>query len=675
MSNVAWSLEELDVLRSFKERMPKPDSAGNTSPFDARVATVAGDPALDGDVSDLHQEVRLRIRQTIEVVLRDGSRKSQVLLLAGDPGTGKTHTLNKFRPQELQDEIGYIFVGGSNHWRIGEFEAQLLDWVVQALTAPSPTEDHPLLERIRAIGFRAVDHLMMDPVAWRPLLRKKSWVIRKLGWLGRRLSWFNAPTRDYLVGLADKRDPRVFTHFDEIGFGDYVCSRFLAEPSNPLHRYALRVLLAYVFPDTHDRGVSTRERVINWFRNHDDNKYFTKRLGINDQPDTSYERMEAIKLLAHLFSPAVSSKLSTEKYHCRPRVLFLTFDQSEGRNELFADDKDWMDFFAHLSELYNSLPNVVVLFTMTLALRNKLHAKMERQFRDRIIMDDKMVLPFPTESEILRLYRTRIEKWITSDAELSKQYAALENVHVPFSSDEIKQTAGNRSVRDALEFLNTAFRRKLRDEVIIGARLDYLYIRNELKTDESKGSEWEYTAATLDTVERLLDEVGATLYEFHGIRIKDRNRNKLNNVPIVSFQFEKIGGSPSVMVHLARVGSIYKDPCDQLVKQCLYDRNKERTHLLIVRPQVINWNPPAAYAKQVHKELSLVEMESTFRALLELTQKAPIYSEKPDQQRDYIDTLNGEVQKTFLGKLLRLARERLDARSDSVADVVETAKS
>jgi len=673
MSNPAWSLEELDVLRSFKLKMPKPDSTGNISPFDVRVATVTGSLVDDGDVAELHEEVRRRIRETIETVR--GNSKSQVLLLAGDPGTGKTHTLNKFRPQEIQDEIGYIFVGGSNHWRIEEFQSQLLDWVIQALTAPSPTEKHPLLERIQAIGFRAVDHLLMDPVAWRPLLKQRSWTIRKLGWIGRRLSWFRAPSRDSLASLADSRDPTVFTYFDEIKFGDYVCNRFLAEPSNPLHRYALRVLLCYLFPDTHERGISARERVLHWFRGRADNSYFTKRLGVNELTDRSYGQFEAIKLLAHLFSPTVSSKLSTEKFPCLPKVLFLTFDQSEGLNELFTNENDWPDFFAHLSELYNSLPNVVVFFTMTLSLRNKLHAKMERQFRDRIIMDDKMVLPFPTETELLRLYRSRIETWLGNDPELLKQYAALSNTHIPFSIEEIKHTAGNVSVRDSLVHFDTAFRRKLREDVVIGARLDYLYIRNELKVCETRESEWDYTAATLDTVERLLDEVGPVLCEFHGIRIKSRNRSKLNNVPIFSFQFEKLDESMSVVIHLARVGNNYKDPCDQLVKHLLYEKNKDRNFLMVVRPQSINWVPPSAYTKQFHKELSPVETESTFRALLELSSKSATYSQNAEQERDYIETLNGETQKTFLGKLLLLARERLDARSENITDSIETAKS
>ena len=61
-----------------------------------------------------------------------------------------------------------------------------------------------------------------------------------------------------------------------------------------------------------------------------------------------------MKLLAHLFSPAVTTELSDPAHPCRPRVFLLVFDQAEGRNELFEGDADWKDFFAHLSELYNT---------------------------------------------------------------------------------------------------------------------------------------------------------------------------------------------------------------------------------------------------------------------------------------------------------------------------------
>ncbi len=664
MSSAAWSLEELEVLRLFKRRMPMPDSAGNLSPFDARVATGVVGAIVEGDVPDLHFDARERIRTTIEAV-RDGRKSSQVLLLAGAAGSGKTHLLNTFRNDEIQEQLSFVFVGGSNHWQIKDFEAQLLDWVIQALTAPSPNKDHPLLARIRAIGFRAVDHLLVNPIAWQPKLKRPSWAIRKLGWFGRRLSWFRRPSRETLSSRASSRNPRVFAYFDETEFGNYVCDRFLAEPSNLLHRYALRVMLCYLFPDRQEKGLSIRERVLHWFRSKPDNNFFTTRLGVDERPDRSYSQSDAVRLLAHLFSPAVSAELATPHHPCMPMVLLLTFDQAEGRDELFEHKDDWPKFFAQMSELYNTLPNVVVLFTMTEGLRNELHSKMERQFRDRIVMDDKMTLTAPTEKQLLTLYRNRILNWLQLDAELSAGYARLSNAFIPFTAEEVKRIAGNRSVRYALSELDTAFRKRLRNEIIVGARYDYLYARNEMKADEEKQTELDYTADTLSTISGLLDSIEIQIEELFDLKIKSREQARLDNVPFITFTFEKNDNPQKIVVHLARVGFVYNAPIDQLIKQLLYDKNKKRNFLKVVRPLPFNYQPAQAYSRQFTKDLCLVEMESSIRALNEIAQKADAYKVDASQWNEYLNLLNIEIRKTYFGKVLEMVSESFAARNSA----------
>jgi len=663
MSSVAWSLEEFDVLRSFKLRMPKLDSDGNSSPFDARIAISESQGANNVNVEELHADVRERIRETIELV-RDGKRRSQILLISGAPGAGKTHTLNHFRSPDLQAELGHVFIGGSNHWRIDEFSAQLLDWVIQGLTNPSPTQDHLLLERIRTIGFRAIEHLLMDPLAWRSRLRRPAWLTRKLGWIGRRLRWFRIPSRDALARQVEKRDPRVFRRFDEIEFGNYVCDRFLAEPSNPVHRYVLQVLLCYLFPDPHDRGLHVRERVLHWFRGRGDNGYFARRLGVNELADQAYKQADAVRLLAHLFSATVSSKLTTEKHPCEPRVLLLTFDQVEGRNELFSRPEEWLDFFAHLSELYNTLPNIVVLFTMTIALRDSLHAKMERQFRDRIVMDSRMVLRLPSERELQTLYRHRLEAWMLGDDELAGRYRALANPLLPFQQDEFRSLVNNRTVRDVLEDLDRAFRKRLREEVIAGARYDYLFIRNELLADCDRETEWDYTSETLDTLGELLENIGEMLCEPYGIRIKDRQRTKINNVPVMSLLFEKKAGSLSVMINLARVGRTYNEPCQQLIQNCLYDKVKDRNLLFIVRPEKMNWSPPPAYSSQCQSYQATAAHELILRTVRELAGRSESYAADPELQNEFVATLSDEIRKTYVAALFQFAKERLDLRDE-----------
>ena len=320
MPSTDKNLAHLEVYREFKRKMSQSQPDANVSPFDDRISTSG---TTDGDVADIHLEVRRRIRDII-LDVRDGKKKPQVILLSGAAGTGKTHLLKTFQTAESMHELGHIFVGGSNHWTIGDFQARLLDWVVEALTAPSPTGDlssndpelptHPLLERVRAIGFRAVEHLLTNPTSWKTCLASPGG-----RYFGRMICRWTRPSHGKLQALVVARDTAVFGYFDFTAFGSYVCDRFLAERSNLLHRFALRVLLTYLFRDKTETGVGTRERVLHWFRGRADDEYFTRRLGASERPDRTYSKFEAVKLLAHLFSPAVSSQLSTDAAPCPAR--------------------------------------------------------------------------------------------------------------------------------------------------------------------------------------------------------------------------------------------------------------------------------------------------------------------------------------------------------------------
>ena len=126
-------LARLELLRAFKRKMPRADPAANVGPFEARVCTAAASGPGAEDLADIHAGVRAHVRDAIADV-RDGRRQSQVVLLSGAAGVGKTHLLRSFATPEAVGELGHVFVGGSNHWTVGEFQAQLLDWVVEALT-------------------------------------------------------------------------------------------------------------------------------------------------------------------------------------------------------------------------------------------------------------------------------------------------------------------------------------------------------------------------------------------------------------------------------------------------------------------------------------------------------------------------------------------------------------
>jgi hypothetical protein len=655
-------LVQMELLREFKRRMPQTAPAVNISPFDARVSTAAGGPD-GGDVADLHAEVRAYITDAITTV-RDGKKQSQVILLSGGAGTGKTHLLRTFQTPEAMAACGHIFVGGSNHWTIGEFERRLLDWVMTAFTAPSPAEPHPLLERIQTIGFRAVDHLLENRVAWKAATARGGRGFgRWFGWLKRR------PGHDAMKAMAAARDPQVFAHLDFAAFSKYVCDRFLAERSNLLHRYALRVLLLYLFPDAVQEGVGTRERVLHWFRGVGDAEYFTRRLGASEKPDWTYSQFEAVKLLAHLFSPAVSTQLSTDAAPCPSRVLFLTFDQAEGRNELFDAEDDWRAFFAHLSELYNTLPNVVVLFTMTLGLRNKLHAVMERQFRDRIRMDERFTLNPPTDEQVKRLYRRRVENWLAGDTDLRAKYAAAPNPYLPFASDAaMLKVSGNESVRDTFEGLDRAFSDALA-AVAVDAEIDYQYDRNQRKVAEDADTEWKYTADHLDTVRNLLLSVGPLLADEADVEVREAHPMKLDTVPIVRFQFGRPGQSATVTVHVARMGYTFREKIKGIVDGLLRQQKKSKTFLWFVRPQPlpdVKTLVDKAYCDQVFAGECAAGVESAFASLLVVDANRGKYD---DAGRLALDALvRREVGKTYLGELFRHARKQLDAIAGGVAE-------
>jgi drug/metabolite transporter superfamily protein YnfA len=655
-------LVQIELLREFKRRMPQKSPAVNISPFDARVSTAAGGPD-GGDVADLHSEVRAHVCDTI-VAVREGKKQSQVILLSGAAGVGKTHLLRTFRSAESMAAYGHIFVGGSNHWTIGEFERRVLDWVLEALTAPSPAEPHPLLDRIQAIGFRAVDHLLENRVAWKAATaRGGRGVGRWFGWLKRR------PGFDAMKAMAAARNPEVFAHLDFAAFSKYVCDRFLAERSNLLHRYALRVLLLYLFPDALPEGVGTRERVLHWFRGVGDEAYFTRRLGANEKPDRTYSQFEAVKLLAHLFSPAVSTQLSTAAAPCPSRVLFLTFDQAEGRNELFDAEDDWRAFFAHLSELYNSLPNVVVLFTMTETLRGKLHGVMERQFKDRIRMDRKVTLDLPNAEQVKRLYRRRVESWLAGDMDLKAKYSAAPNPYLPFASDAaMLKVAGNQAVRGMFEDLDREFIDLLGD-ISVDAEIDYQYDRNQRKAAEQDDTEWNYTAGHLDTVRNLLIAVGPLLTSDTGLEVREMHLMKLDTVPVIRFRFGRPGQSAALTVHVARLGKHYREPIKSLVDGFLYNQTKAKSFLWFVRPQPLpdlKTLVDKAYSEQVFAGECGVDVESAFASLLVVDANRVKYD---DAGRLALDALvRREVGRTYLGEMFRHARKQLDAIAGGVAE-------
>jgi hypothetical protein len=656
MNPVSPELRRLEVLHAFKRRMPQAAAFRNASPFDDRVST-AHDDGTSADLPEIHADVRRCIRDTIEAV-RAGEKKSQVILLAGDAGTGKTHLLRTFQPPELADQVGYVYVGGSNQWDVKDFQARLLDWMFTALTAPTPSgEDHLLLQRVQAIGFRAVEHVLANRVAWHQCRARPRG--RGLGWLLGRL---RAPSYERCQELAAARDPAVFAALDFARFSEYVCDRFLAERSNLTHRYALRVLLAYLFPDRVPTGVGTREKVLHWFRQRGDNEYFARRLGANERLDRSFALSEALQLLVHLFSPTVSRELSTSAHAERPRIFLLVFDQAEGRNELFVKPDDWRDFFAHLSELYNSLPNVVVLFTMTLSLRKQLQPVMERQFRDRIRMDERFILHFPSREQVLGLYRARVEHWLRDDPATLERYRALDNPYVPFDRERVLTGAGQQSVRETLEALDGAFHKEM-SGVAVEPDLDFHFHLNELHEQRARDqqNEFEYTAGHLETVLQLLQRLGAWLAAEHGLTLDKLEAEEGTLPPYLTLTFTDSGNPKSwVCAYVVHVTfKAVQKQVDQAVS-LLTNKQYARYRLWLPRAKKFTAHVEPRRVDQVFFPEAPADLEARLCGLLHLAGKQAEYEEK-GQWADAQQVMRRELSNSYLAELFREARKQLDA--------------
>jgi hypothetical protein len=643
-------VRRLALLREFKLRMLRPGGA-NLSPFADRVVT-ADDDIARTDLPTLHGEVRDHIAHQIAAVHARG--RSQVVLLSGEAGAGKSHILRHFaRPKEA-NEHGYMFVGGSNDWRVDEFQPCLLDWMIRALTEPSPSTDHPLLERVRAIGFRAVGQLLENRTSLKRCLAK-----RRRGLLGRLFS--RSAGYDSIAALVRDRDPGVFGLLDFARFSDDVCNRFLAEPGSPVHRYALRVLLTYLFPDQEETGVGTRERVLNWFRRKPDDGYWAKRLGVADDLTRRYAVADAIKLLVHLFSPDLSRRLSTEGEECRPVVFLFAFDQAEGREELFDTPADWDRFFAHLSELYNTLPNVLVLFTMTLHLRNQLHPKMELQFRDRIRKDERYVLRQPAPHQIRELYCGRLGAWLADRQDLSARFDALPEPErcLPFGIERVGQIGGTQSVRATLEAFDGAFHEEML-RLVIDPEYDFEFVRGEQQPVLEDHGEYDYTVDHLDTVWELVEPLADDLAAEHGgVRLMSIVEEEVDSLRVLKLTFADPSVTSSwVCVYLARFGKHYNpsiEKCSELLKGKQYLRYSA----WMVRPREMNAELPKP--DQMFARLIEPGTEARLWAALHLFGKRSEYEARNTWASAW-EIICREIRGCYLGEMFAHARDRVNAK-------------
>jgi hypothetical protein len=640
-------LARLEILRAYKKHMMR--DGANVSPFTADRIIRYDTDVRAYDVPDIHCKVRDLIRRTLSDIQK--GQPSQVVILAGGPGMGKSHLINYFRSLAVADELGYVLVCNSNHWKSGEFEECLLDWILEALVHPSPNEPHLLLEKIQDLAFQALSQLISQPGQLRRFKAKgaSSFFRRVLARLsGRDYSHFQ-----YLI---EKRNPSVFRLLNFPRFAGYVCDRFLPRAGNPFHRYTLRVLLQYLFE-------SDRERVLHWLRRRRVDEHFIKKLGADDAIDHHFKVIDVLKILISLFTRDVAHHLTPPG--AKPssqRTFFFAFDQTEGRDELFESEEDWFTFFAQLSELYNALPNVFILFTMTVGLRKKLYDKMEGQFKDRIRGDQRYWLQEVDDEEVLALYRQRVDRWLGAEGQdIRESLAQLGDPYLPFDQETLLGFSweAKRNLRGILTECDRRFREFLDGFATDDPRHDYLVSRNELREKELQTGAFDFTEAHLETLRRLFEQAEEVLAEGFGLSLTSLEEKTADGGrPALCLNLHDPGDPHRwVRVFLSRLPYRYASWADSCVGLLKF-LNTNQNFLWLVRPERIDRSVEEKKAGQVFARTLDGSVHTSLGAMLRLLDKRHAYN--PEEWAKAKEIIQAEIKLTYLGEMLQHAREAID---------------
>jgi hypothetical protein len=657
MTPVDEELAKRRLLHEFKKVFGK-DPEINRSPFTEGVIVRYDTDVQPWDVPEIHQKARQQVTAVLKAIRRE--EPSQIVLLAGEAGMGKSHLLNYFRSHERSEELGYVLVHSSNFWKVAEFEERLLDQIISVLVRPSPNQPHLLLQQIQLIAFAALDQLMTrQQGSYRQYLTK-----RNRGFFGRLWDKVTAWQQVQFQQMVQKRDPGVFRRLNFPKFAGYVCDQFLYDPSHPFHRYALHVMLRYLFEED-------RESVLAWLRGRKVNESFLHKVGSEDAIDRKYKVMDVVQILISLFTPEVTNHLGPEGKG-RDRVFFLVFDQMEACEELFSSEDEWFTFFAKLSEVYNSLPNVLVLFTMTLKLYNQMHPKLERQFQQRIRRDPNFVLHEVENSEVLTLFRKRIDSWLQeAPAHVRREVDAPAFRYLPMTQEEVLQLAEQKTLREML----FAFDQSFRDGMIKPGpdpRLDYLVSYKELRQARGQEAPFVFTEGHLATVTQLFNEFGQSLAKGFGLRFGGFNRSLLDNSAVDALALEfypEEGHDIWVRVFLVRLTFRFGTQLDKSI-DLLHRREIKRNFLWVLRAETAYPEWAERRPGQVFPRELSVEAEMRLRTILHLLHNRERYVAE-NAWEDVEKLVVEEVRPLYLGDMMRQVRGALDELIEQMAPATQ----
>jgi hypothetical protein len=633
-------LAHLEVLRTYKRRFGK-DPKINLSPFERdQIVRLDTDVGVQ-DVPEIHQEVRQRIAEAVTQV-RAG-HDSQIVILAGQPGMGKSHLINHFRSTEVAKAGGYVLVGNSNHWKCSEFEACLLDWILDALVRPGPDQPNLLREKIEDVAFQALAQLLSRPGEIDHYVGggRGGRVVR----LWRRLA--GSPHARFQKWL-ERRDATAFRHLDFRRLAGHVCGKFLHESAHPFHRYVVHVLLRYLFPED-------RELVVHWLRRRTVEDAFLKRLGAADAIDANYKQIETIKVLISLFTDEVASALSAGAPRAsEPRIFFFAFDQPEGRDELFDNEGDWPKFFAQLSELYSCLPNVFILFTMTTNLSKRLYPAMEAQFLDRIRRDRRFSLHEVESNEVLALYRRHIETWLGEEkGEVDRLLAQAGDLYLPFDQAEVLRLAQTRTLREMLRQFDESFRARMLKIVDEGDPVyDYRTWQKEIRREEPPDNVYPYTIDHLRFVRDLFKQFGPAIAAGVGLEFGGCAAPDDCEVPKLLELYFGLPDDKShwVRVYVCRLSSHFNKTADAMIER-LAHRQRKKNLLFLLRNKPFRVENPLGHEEQIFADVFPASVHTDMRAMLNVLANKEKY--KPGEWSNAEKLFLTELNATYVSEILK----------------------
>lgn len=659
----ALELLKLQVLEVYKRKLAGDWTADATTgeltqqpgdtPFDALEVVRYQSDVSQIDVPGIHDMPREQVKQALERVRNEG--QSEVLLLYGAPGVGKSHLIAWFdQPEGRPEDV--IVLRRPNTWTFDHFDSTLVDWLLETLLQPPADGGRPLLEeKLRFFGYSLMQRLQgertLEQLVERNTLANRA--REALGW------------RPTFEQLRHRNDDACFGRLDFSAFADTFAKTVLVD-RHPFRQEASKALLWYLRP-------KHRDSVIQWMRGQLDPRAADGPF-MADPVTTAERRLHLVRILVGLFMSDATQRIAPDAAPDAPtsqrRVFLLSLDQLETQRALAEDEHAWSVLFAQLATLYNDLPNLCVVLSMPTSLRTEIFHRLERQFQDRV-RDFELAEVAPEAT--VELYIRRVRYWLgDQEGDIRRKLDALGNPYLPFdgrldllAAAQPDAQVGPRGVRDMLRALRQRFRARL-DEVSLGPRYDYLaHQQRQLEAmDDNKFFEDHHRV-----LERVLPAISEDVLRTRFGMVCDLvsapdGEVVPNLTAIARLRLSRADGGPgSLVLYVVRLTSHVTKPLKAAL--ALAD-TLDPAHFRVcitrnghLKPEGVkrSWPAhaePAPNAGRNHCDLlgiqHIVDQRTTYFA-----PDAPATLE-----HDYVDTVDRVLRKTYLGRLLTRLRADLE---------------